>query len=294
MPRLARRTIAAADYSCRKTSTVRSTILSIEKLSTILCRGLFGSCLPRPRIACSIACASAVGDDGGTTVPLSPTINAESPTSVTMHGTPHAIASAMALEKPSVIEGEQETSKAFSAAAGSSSPVNCTRSAMPRLFASRCRASNCGPDPTQRKRARGARGASSAAARRNIAEHRVNAEPGPQPRERSDRCGDGVLGADPVVADEIAGKDNDIRSQRVHLLDDRRDPRRRHVRPMGMNIREKHDSGRRSAGGIIGNVNSQPAHDGRCRRVAVAERDEHNRCNQKNHDCRDRRTTPQV
>jgi hypothetical protein len=45
--------------------------------------------------------ANAGGSPPGTTSPVVPTIAAESPTSVTTQGTPHAIASAMALEYPS-------------------------------------------------------------------------------------------------------------------------------------------------------------------------------------------------
>ena len=57
---------------------------------------------------------NAPGFFGGTRMPVSPTISFESPTSVTTHGTPHAIASAIALDVPSPYDDEeQQMSKAL-------------------------------------------------------------------------------------------------------------------------------------------------------------------------------------
>ena len=50
----------------------------------------------------SQAAARAWGSRGGTTRPVSPTIEAESPTSVTTHGTPQAMASPTARGKASL------------------------------------------------------------------------------------------------------------------------------------------------------------------------------------------------
>jgi len=53
--------------------------------------------------------ARALGLLGGTTTPVSPTIQDESPTSVTTQGTPIAMASPMTFGKPSPKEEEEQT-----------------------------------------------------------------------------------------------------------------------------------------------------------------------------------------
>src|SRR6267154_5304716 len=82
---------------------------------SILSRAAFpnaGSCLVRSANAAN-ADANRSGFRGGTTTPVSPTTSAESPTSVTTHGTPHAIASATAFGIPSPNDEEQHRSRAL-------------------------------------------------------------------------------------------------------------------------------------------------------------------------------------
>jgi len=85
-----------------------------EPLLSILLRAF----PPRTCLSCagisamrSKASASSSGCDAFTTSPASPTISDESPTSVTMHGSPHAIASAMTFENPSDTDDETSTSR---------------------------------------------------------------------------------------------------------------------------------------------------------------------------------------
>src|SRR5713101_3417547 len=54
------------------------------------------------------ALAKACGSLGGTILPVSPTSSAESPTSVTTQGTPHAIASATELDVPSPYADDEQ------------------------------------------------------------------------------------------------------------------------------------------------------------------------------------------
>jgi len=62
--------------------------------------------------------ASRAGARRGTTTPVELTISADAPTSVTTHGQPHAMASAIVLGKPSDDEDETKTSRAGYAASG--------------------------------------------------------------------------------------------------------------------------------------------------------------------------------
>ncbi len=96
------------DRSARKTwaynSPNRETIVPIENSSAALRRAASPML---DRRECDMrskelhASASAAGSPEGTTMPVSPTIDRESPTSVTTQGTPQAIASTMMLPNPS-------------------------------------------------------------------------------------------------------------------------------------------------------------------------------------------------
>src|SRR6185312_13854123 len=61
----------------------------------------------------SMAAAKADGLPASTTSPYAPTMRAESPTSVTTHGRPHAIASATVFGKPSPLEVDASMSNAL-------------------------------------------------------------------------------------------------------------------------------------------------------------------------------------
>src|ERR1041385_5094506 len=97
-----------------RTASVREVIVGDEKLSTTRDRG-FAVC-PARKLAMHFdnPPARAPGLFGGTTMPVSPTRNPESPTSVTTQGTPQAIASAIALGVPSPkADDEQAMSSAL-------------------------------------------------------------------------------------------------------------------------------------------------------------------------------------
>src|SRR5512145_1869980 len=88
----------------QRAATVRSTSVLALNVSTILPRIRDGSgAEPAARLSAiaPIPRASASGSFGGTTIPVSATIHAASPTFVTTQGFPHAMASPMALGNPS-------------------------------------------------------------------------------------------------------------------------------------------------------------------------------------------------
>src|SRR5215475_13375311 len=82
---------------------VRADRLSCDLIRSRAASPSSGSRDTRPLNALHPA-AKASGLRAGTTMPVSPTTNAESPTSVTTHGTAHAIASTMAFEVASPYE----------------------------------------------------------------------------------------------------------------------------------------------------------------------------------------------
>src|SRR5690554_3519628 len=94
-------------------------MVSILKLSSILC--LAACCLAFHASALDcfsfnalvMASKSCLELLGGTTQPVSPTINAASPTFVVTQGVPQAMASATTFGKPSVVLDSTCTSKAF-------------------------------------------------------------------------------------------------------------------------------------------------------------------------------------
>src|ERR1017187_7146329 len=100
---------------CIKAS-LRSANALTEKSSQILFRAAVALAWRSPSdspASKSIASASALGSHLGTTIPVSPTIRAESPASVTTQGAPQAMASATEFGKPSLREEETAISNAL-------------------------------------------------------------------------------------------------------------------------------------------------------------------------------------
>ena len=106
--------LAPVVWSESKVATARSSEYSLQILSLARRRSSFGAASSFAR-SLVIAFASAPGSRGGTTIPVSPTIARESPTSVTTAGQPAAMPSATAFENPS----EQELDTTISEAAQS-------------------------------------------------------------------------------------------------------------------------------------------------------------------------------
>src|SRR5581483_3267577 len=157
-----------------RAASVRSISLSIPNRSTIRDLAFSARALSSAvnfwRIR-SMASHSAAVFFGGTDKPESPVMAAESPTSVTTHGRPHAMASAMTFENPSPYEVDTAISRAlYTAAMASCGPAQTSRSFNPRRSA--CDLAACTrsglPPPTQTNRQQGSRAANNAAVCRNV------------------------------------------------------------------------------------------------------------------------------
>ena len=79
-----------------------------------------------------------------------------------------------------------------------------------------------------------------------IAQHRDGAQPGLEASQRSDRVSSGIVtGRRPLVADEVAGDQDQVGVERVDLRDDPTQPTGRHVRPRHVNVRDEDQPKRR-------------------------------------------------
>jgi hypothetical protein len=90
-----------------------------------------------------------------------------------------------------------------------------------------------------------------------IAEDGIDAEPGPQARERHRRLVMRIMtGGKALVAEKVPGDQHQIRVQSVDLIDDPGHPRRRHVGSGDMQVGYEYRSDRRLAGRPVWEVDA--------------------------------------